>query len=318
MNTKTRDMLIIGGLALLVAAVAFQIYHANESGAASTATIDGARQQPVGAAPPATVPPGTAKKDAQINVVAEKEGQHVVTADGLIVDIEKLGTGDSAVAGATVNVNYTGTLANGSVFDSSEKHGGPISFPIGIGMVIKGWDEGVVGMKVGEKRKLTIPPDIGYGPMGTPGGPIPPNATLTFEVELVGVKLPPPVVVAEKEGQHIKTDDGIQIDIETLGSGAQASAGNSVLVSYKGALENGTVFDASDLHGGPATFPIGVGRVIKGWDEGVVGMKVGEKRKLVIPPELAYGAKEIKKPDGSTAIPANATLTFEIELLGVH
>ncbi len=97
-----------------------------------------------------------------------------------------LGSGTEAVAGQNVNVHYTGWLTDGTKFDSSLDRGKPFSFRLGSGMVIKGWDQGVAGMKVGGKRKLTIPADLGYGARGA-GGAIPPNATLVFEVELLGV-----------------------------------------------------------------------------------------------------------------------------------
>lgn len=96
------------------------------------------------------------------------------------------GTGEEAKAGDTVHVHYTGTLTNGSKFDSSVDRGTPFSFPLGAGMVIKGWDQGVAGMKVGEKVRLTIPAGLGYGASGYPPA-IPPNATLVFEVELLGI-----------------------------------------------------------------------------------------------------------------------------------
>ena len=97
------------------------------------------------------------------------------------------GTGDSPTTGARVTVHYTGTLEDGTKFDSSVDSGRPFEFPIGVGRVIKGWDEGVMTMKVGGKRKLIIPADLGYGARGA-GGVIPPNATLIFDVELLGVK----------------------------------------------------------------------------------------------------------------------------------
>lgn len=104
-----------------------------------------------------------------------------------IEDLEA-GTGVEAVSGKVISVHYTGTLTNGTKFDSSKDRGTPFEFTLGAGQVIEGWDKGFVGMKVGGKRKLTIPSSMGYGESGTPGGPIPPNATLIFEVELLGVK----------------------------------------------------------------------------------------------------------------------------------
>ena len=98
-----------------------------------------------------------------------------------------VGTGAEAQKGKQVSVHYTGWLTDGTKFDSSKDRGQPFGFALGRGQVIQGWDDGVAGMKVGGKRKLTIPPELGYGPAGA-GGVIPPNATLVFEVELLGVK----------------------------------------------------------------------------------------------------------------------------------
>jgi FKBP-type peptidyl-prolyl cis-trans isomerase FkpA len=107
------------------------------------------------------------------------------TASGLIIEDLVTGDGAEAAAGQEVTVHYTGWLTDGTKFDSSKDRDDPFVFPLDGGRVIRGWDEGVQGMKIGGKRKLTIPPDLGYGARGA-GGVIPPNATLVFEVELLG------------------------------------------------------------------------------------------------------------------------------------
>ena len=113
--------------------------------------------------------------------------QEVTTPTGLKYTDEVVGNGQSPRRGQTVSVHYTGWLTNGTKFDSSLDRGQPFTFPLGQGQVIRGWDEGVASMKVGGKRKLVIPPELGYGSRGA-GGVIPPNATLVFEVELLGVQ----------------------------------------------------------------------------------------------------------------------------------
>jgi FKBP-type peptidyl-prolyl cis-trans isomerase FkpA len=110
----------------------------------------------------------------------------IKTPSGLVIEELIEGSGVAAGPGQKVSVHYTGWLTNGNKFDSSKDRGDPFIFPLGKGHVIKGWDEGVAGMKVGGKRKLTIPPSLGYGSRGA-GGVIPPNATLVFEVELLSV-----------------------------------------------------------------------------------------------------------------------------------
>lgn len=119
------------------------------------------------------------------------EPKEVTTKSGLRYTDQKVGTGDEAIKGATVDVHYTGWLyENGKrakKFDSSVDRGTPFSFKLGAGQVIQGWDEGVQGMKVGGKRELIIPPNLGYGARGVGGGLIPPNSTLDFEVELLKV-----------------------------------------------------------------------------------------------------------------------------------
>jgi FKBP-type peptidyl-prolyl cis-trans isomerase FkpA len=117
----------------------------------------------------------------------EKKEKIVMTASGLKYEDVKEGTGPAAAKGDTVDVHYTGWLKDGKKFDSSKDRGQPFTFPLGAGRVIKGWDEGVQGMKVGGVRKLIIPPALAYGERGA-GGVIPPNAELTFEVELLKIR----------------------------------------------------------------------------------------------------------------------------------
>ena len=115
-------------------------------------------------------------------------GDGVKTESGLQYWDIRVGTGAVAKSGDKVKVHYTGWLTTGKKFDSSVDANSPFDFTIGAGDVIKGWDEGVTGMKVGGKRQLRIPPELGYGASGTPGGPIPPNATLIFDIRLLAVK----------------------------------------------------------------------------------------------------------------------------------
>jgi FKBP-type peptidyl-prolyl cis-trans isomerase len=144
----------------------------------------------------------TTHKPAQVvrpntNAPSKVTGDGVKTDSGLQYWDIKVGTGATAQVGSPVKVHYTGWLTTGKKFDSSVDAHQPFDFTIGKGDVIKGWDEGVTGMKVGGKRQLRIPPELAYGASGTPGGPIPPNATLIFDIQLLAVTPQPP----ETKGQ---------------------------------------------------------------------------------------------------------------------
>lgn len=114
-------------------------------------------------------------------------GDTITTASGLKYIVIQSGSGATAARGQQVQVHYTGWLTDGSKFDSSVDRRQPFAFPVGQGRVIRGWDEGVAGMQVGEKRRLIVPPELGYGTRGYPGA-IPPNATLIFDVELLDIE----------------------------------------------------------------------------------------------------------------------------------
>ena len=237
------------------------------------------------------------------------------TASGLQFEDDIIGSGAEAKAGQDVTVHYTGWLysngVRGAKFDSSKDRKDPFKFELDGGMVIRGWDEGVQGMKIGGTRTLTIPPELGYGAGGA-GGVIPPNATLMFEVELLAVSGGDTAVELTLQ----TTASGLQYEDVVEGTGAEASAGQRVTVHYTGWLykngSRGKKFDSSKDRGDPFRFTLAGGEVIRGWDEGVQGMKVGGTRMLVIPSELGYGAR-----GAGGVIPPNATLIFEVELLAV-
>jgi peptidylprolyl isomerase len=127
-----------------------------------------------------------ASADQEMTTEENTSGNMVTTESGLKYEVIKEGVGATPEPGQTVTVHYTGTLEDGTKFDSSRDRAQPFSFPIGQGRVIKGWDEGLSTMKVGGRRRLVIPPELGYGARGA-GGVIPPNATLIFDVELLKI-----------------------------------------------------------------------------------------------------------------------------------
>ncbi|MDO8987926.1 MAG: FKBP-type peptidyl-prolyl cis-trans isomerase [Coriobacteriia bacterium] len=142
-----------------------------------------AKEEPV-VAPGASTPAPEAPVAEEPAVPA---GAETAVVEGLKIQDLVVGTGTQATSGKTVSVHYTGWLEDGTQFDSSVDSGQPFQFALGAGQVISGWDQGVVGMKIGGKRKLTIAPELGYGAQGA-GGAIPPNATLIFDVELLDVR----------------------------------------------------------------------------------------------------------------------------------
>ena len=259
--------------------------------------------------PVATLAPTAKPENAYVFI----EGEAITTDSGLQYVITEQGDGAAPQPGDIVEVNYTGRFTDGNMFDSSYDREKPLRFTVGMGQVIPGWDEAIMLLKVGDKAKLIIPPELAYGEVGV-GEDIPPDSTLYFEVELLDVQLPdntPPVAVDPED--YITTDSGLKYYDIKVGDGDSPRRGEMPLVHYVGWLEDGTKIDSSRDRGTPMHFTLGAEQVIPGWNEGILTMNVGGKRQLVIPPELAFG----EEGAGNGLIPPNATLIYEVELIAI-
>ena len=216
---------------------------------------------------------------------AEEDGE-------LIIEDREIGTGREAVPGKIISVHYTSTFEDGRLLDTTLERGFPLWFQLGVGQVIEGWDEGIPGMREGGRRILTIPPNLAYGSRGTSS--VPGGSTLVFDVTLV-----------EVEGE-------LEVEDLDVGTGAEATVGDNLVVHYEGRFVDGDIFDSSYDRDQTFSFTLGVRQVISGWDEGLVGMRVGGTRQLTIPPSMANGV------NGTNSIPPGATLIFEVELVDIQ
>jgi len=211
-----------------------------------------------------------------------------------------VGTGPEVQLDDMVTVHYTGWLyvdgKKGEKFDSSLDRNEPLTIPLGRSLVIQGWDKGVPGMRVGGMRTLLISPEMGYGEQGHPPV-IPGNSTLIFDVEVVDIPK-------------------VEVQVSQEGDGPTAELGDQISVHYTGSTREdgptGAKFDSSVDRGQPYSFTLGAGMVIRGWDKAFEGMKKGTKARLIIPADLAYGSRGYGK-----AIPPNATLCFDVELVDI-
>lgn len=246
-----------------------------------------------------------------------QESNEVTLPSGLKIKyLTRKESGAMPTLGDKVSVHYVGTLLDGTKFDSSRDRNDPFTFPLGQGRVIKGWDEGIAKLHVGEKAILTIPAELGYGAQGQ--GKIPANSTLIFEVELMGIQPGPkpqtPVAYDIKGVKEQMGKDGLKYYVtKANASGTKVTAGKKVAVHYTGYLTDGKKFDSSVERGEPIELTVGIGQVIKGWDEGLQNLRQGEKARLIIPAALGYGAAGA----GGGVIPPNADLIFDVEIVEV-
>ncbi len=216
-----------------------------------------------------------------------------------IID-KKVGTGPVVAAGDRVFITYIGTLKSGTIFDSNVSgNANPLSYIAGEvpRSLIEGMNQGVIGMRVGGFRRLEIPAALAYGDQAQ--AKIPANSDLVFEITLWDV--------VKKGEENIYDFDDIK-----PGSGAPVKKGDTITVAYTGKLVNGKLIDSTYVTGRkPVEFKVGVGRALRGIDAGLIGMKRGGKRRLKLPPNLAYGAS------GNGFIPPHNIVIYEIELLKI-
>ena len=222
----------------------------------------------------------------------------------------KVGDGPPAEEGDLIIVEYVGTFEdtgatfdqNANVDENGDRIKAPFTFLLGGGQVIVGWDEGIVGMRKGGERKLTVPWQKAYGVLGD-GNKIPGKSVLVFEVKLLDII---------KSEEH----DLYDVDDTVVGTGREAKEGDTIMIHYRGTYSNGMQFDNSrergeEEGGEPWEFTIGLGHVITGIDVGVRGMRVGGKRTLRLPPTLVGGTS------GMRSIQGNQVCYFDIELLAI-
>ncbi|GAB4406198.1 MAG: hypothetical protein OHK0039_07730 [Bacteroidia bacterium] len=264
------------------------------------------------------------------------------TAEGICYTVERSGSGPRPQRGEYAMVHYTGYLLDGTKFDSSLDYNEPFVFQVGAQQVIQGWDLGIPLFAKGAKGTLYLPAHLAYGAQGA-GDVIPPNAALRFEIEVLDI-LDEAAYAAYQERQELRqqealmaylerqlgidvgliqahiakgsrafemTETGLHVHVAEQGTGPQAIDGSTVTVHYTGRLLNGTKFDSSYDRQRPISFPLGEGRVISGWEEGIVHFRQGGKGTLLIPSPLGYGPRDMGP------IPANSVLEFDIELVSV-
>jgi len=251
--------------------------------------------------------------DGGIKFFDIKKKDTLKTASGLKYLIAQSNPkGEKPVNEGKVSVNYVMYLPGGNIIDATADRGKPFSFLLGKKMTQPGLEEGISLMRKGEKFRLIVPGSLAFGEKGYPGV-IPPNATIIYDIELVDCSQPIKVSLYDVTGKTVdSTESGLKYIVVSKGNGEHAIKGKTVKVHYTGFLDNGKIFDSSVERGEPIEFPLGEGKVIKGWEEGIALMSVGDKYRLIIPYDMAYGA-EGRAP----TIPPRARLSFDVELIEV-
>jgi len=233
----------------------------------------------------------------------QEAGTGKAAKPGLQVADLVVGTGDTLRDGDYFTVHYRGWLyqdgRRGEIFEDTYQQPEPLTFRLGRGQVIPGWEDGLVGMRVGGKRRLVVPSEKGFGSQGT--SRIPSDSILEFEIELLEI----PRVASQ---------------ILKPGSGSVAEEGDEVTINYTAWIaadgQKGQRFDSTSDRGQPFSFTLGAGQVLAGLDLGIIGMNLGETRLLSVPPQLAYGAQGMRRGN-EILVPQAATLLFEVELLDI-
>lgn len=322
MNSRALAAVLVGAALVLTSACG-----SSESAATSTT-----------AAPTTTTKPpkcgeGVTKAPAPPPEIAEKPAVTVTkkdaTATKLATEDLVVGTGAEVKAGDCLAANYVGVLAaDGTQFDASWDKKTPFEFEVGAGNVIPGWDQGIPGMKVGGRRRLTIPAALAYGAQGSPPK-IPPNSNLVFVVDALKVGGPCPVGqvplpqplpegITEKPEITVDPQDASATEIKSsdlvVGTGTAIKAGDCLTTNYVRALASDpSKTDSSWDRGEGLRFQVGTGAVIKGWEQGLEGMRIGGRRELVVPAALAYG-QQGSPPD----IPPDTNLVFVVDAVAVQ
>lgn len=238
---------------------------------------------------------------------AGKDSIHL--PEGVSVILIHDAPGPKAVSGQRVDAHYSGYFLDGKMFDSSVDRGQSFQFLLGRNQVIPGFDLGFRQLSIGDSARIIIPYQLAYGEQGNQG--IPPKSDLVFDVVLLGLQtleIPGPYDVTGKD--TVTTASGLKIIKVLTTQGPAPAKGTMVNVHYTGYLLDGSSFDASYNRGTPINFELGAGRVIPGWEEGLLLMNYGEKARLIIPYKLAYG--EQGRPP---VIPPKADLIFDVYLL---